>query len=288
MAFLAALLWGVSGVFAQFLFQEKQISPEWLVAVRMLAAGILLMIYPLIKSPRMLMAPWKNRKDSLQLIWFAIMGMLAVQYTYFVTIKHSNAATATVLQYLGPMIIACYYTIKEKRLPSLKEISAIVLALGGAFLLVTHGSWESLSISSTALFWGILSAFALATYSVLPIGLLNRYDTPVVIGWAMLIGGALFSLLHAPWKITGKWDTQTFLFTLAIIIFGTAMAFLFYLLSVKIIGATKASLLACAEPLAAAVISVIWLNVHFGLFDWVGTGFILLTIFLLTKTEANP
>lgn len=285
MAFLAALFWGVSGVLAQFLFHKRQISPEWLVTVRMLVSGILLMIYPLIKSPRLLMAPWKNRKDRRDLIWFATLGMLAVQYTFFMTIQHSNAATATVLQYLGPVVIACYYTFKEKRLPSVKEMAAIALALAGAFLLVTHGSLDSLSISSTALFWGILSAFALATYSILPIGLLNRHDAPVVIGWAMLIGSAIFSFIHAPWKIEGQWDGITVLFTAGIILFGTALAFFFYLLSVKIIGATKASLLACAEPLAAAIISVIWLNVHFGLFDWAGTACILLTIFLLTKTE---
>lgn len=48
--------------------------------------------------------------------------MLMVQYTYFAAIKHSNAATATVLQYAGPVIIAIYLAIKNKKSPDLSTL----------------------------------------------------------------------------------------------------------------------------------------------------------------------
>ena len=38
-----ALLWGGSGVAAQFVLQNKGFSAEWLVIVRMLLAGIILL-----------------------------------------------------------------------------------------------------------------------------------------------------------------------------------------------------------------------------------------------------
>ena len=287
LAFLAAILWGVSGTFAQYLFQNKGITAEWLVSVRMLTASIILLTYPLIKDRKALLAPWKNKQDRWSLIFFGIVGMLFVQFTFFVTIKHSNAATATILQYLGPAIIACYYSFIEKRIPLAKELAAIALALLGTFLIVTHGSLDSLSISTEAFIWGIASAIAMAFYAILPIHLMNRYQASVVVGWALLVGGCALSLIYPPWNIPGLWDANTFIVLAGVIVFGTAVAFYSYSLAIKIVGARTASLLACVEPLSAAVMAVLWLKVDFGIYDWLGTVCILMTIGLLAKNKKS-
>lgn len=284
-ALCAALLWGVSGTCAQFLFQHRGITPGWLVTIRLITAGLLLLVISAIRNRSSVISIWKVKKDCVHLISFGIFGMLAVQYTYFAAIKHSNAATATILQYLGPVFIACYYSLVEKRIPVKRELIAIVFALIGTFLIVTHGSLDSLSITDTALFWGLISAVALATYSIIPVGLLKKYEAPVIVGWGMLIGGIAFSFLYSPWDIPGTWDLYSYLNTIFIVIFGSAVAFISYLVSVRIIGATVASLLACIEPLSAALIAVMWLNVNFGVMDWLGTAFILITIALLTKKK---
>ena len=78
---------------------------------------------------------------------------------------------------------------------------AIAFAVLGTFILVTHGDMGRLNISSTALFFGIASAFALAIYTVQPVKLLNKYNSAVIIGWGMLIGGLAFSFVKAPGKL---------------------------------------------------------------------------------------
>src|SRR5690606_9630541 len=83
--------------------------------------------------------------------------------------------------------------------------------------------------------------------------------------------------------ISGIWDVSAYLSTAFIIVFGTAIAFLIYLRAVQLIGAQKSSLLASAEPLAATVLAVIWLNVPFSMMDWIGSICIVSTVFLLTK-----
>ena len=283
LALVAAILWGVSGTFAQYLFQNKNVTAEWLVCVRMLSASVILLIYPLVTDRKALLAPWKNKSDRKALLLFGVLGMLFVQFTFFVTIKHSNAATATILQYLGPAIIACYYSYIEKRIPLPKELLAIFLALFGTFLIVTHGSFESLSITTEALLWGITSAVAMAFYAILPINLMQRYQATVVVGWSMLVGGLFLSLIYFPWNVPGIWDWQTYLTLCGVVFFGTALAFYSYSLAIKKIGARTASLLACVEPLSAAVMAVFWLNVDFGIYDWLGTVCILTTIGLLAK-----
>lgn len=285
MALTAAMLWGVSGACVQFLFQQKGIPPEWLVTIRMLFSGTVLLLIGYFQSGTSVFDIWKDKKDRWKILSFGWIGMLSVQYTYFVAIGHSNAATATILQYLGPVIIAVYVCLKEWRIPKWYEIVALVCAVFGVFLLVTHGNMEELSISEEALFWGILSAFALAVYTLQPIELLQKYASTSVVGWGMLIGGISFSLVQPPWEIEGIIDFEAILNIAFVVIFGTLIAFYIFLVSVKKIGGVEASLLACAEPLSATVIALTWLQVPFTWMDWVGGGSIIATIVLLSMKD---
>ncbi|CDN73959.1 Uncharacterized transporter YdeD [Elizabethkingia anophelis] len=290
LALIAASLWGISGTFGQFLFQQRGVSVEWMITIRMLISGaILLSIGAFGKNPDVWVV-WKDKKDAIKLVLFGITGMLMVQYTYFAAIKHSNAATATVLQYAGPVIIAIYLAIKNKKIPRFIDFVAIAFAVLGTFILVTHGDMGRLNISSTALFFGITSAFALAIYTIQPVKLLNKYNSAVIIGWGMLIGGLAFSFVKAPWQVEGHWDTQAYLYTAFIVLFGTLIPFYFYLTAVQLIGGQKSSLLASGEPLSATIIAVLWLHVPFTYIDWIGSLLIISTIFLLsyeTKKEKN-
>ncbi len=285
LALIASVLWGISGTFAQFLFQRRGINVEWLITTRMLIAGfMLLMIAAFNKNPD-LWKIWKIKRDAIQLLLYSITGILAVQYTYFAAIKHSNAATATVLQFAAPVLIAIYLAFKNHKFPKTFEFVAILLAVLGTFLLVTHGNIHSLSISGIAFFYGIASAFSFAIYTLQPIALLKKYSSTVIIGWGLFIGGVAFSFIKAPWIVEGDWDVYTFSYTSFIILFGTFAAFYFYLKAVKLIGGQKTSLLSSAEPLSATILAILWLNIPFETIDWIGSICIISTVFLLGKKE---
>lgn len=282
-----AVLWGISGTVAQYLFQQQGFSPEWLVVIRLLLSGIILLGLAYRKEKQRIWGIWKSKKERMNLVLFSILGMLAVQYTYFAAIKHGNAATATILQYLGPVLITCYLAVRSKRLPSLKEMTAVVLALLGTFFLVTHGSIYSLSISGWALFWGVSSAVTLAFYTLHPQKLLDKWGAAIVVGWAMLIGGVGFSFIHPPWKLEGQWSLPSLFAVIFIVLFGTLVAFYCYLESLKYLTASETSLLACVEPLSSAFLSVIWLNVPFGFADWLGALSIICTVAILSIAKVS-
>ncbi|WP_397538389.1 DMT family transporter [Rummeliibacillus pycnus] len=282
---LAAIFWGIAGTLAQYLFQVKGFNTEWLVVLRLLVAGFLLLLVNYPKERERIWAIWKNKHDVLSLLLFSFVGMLAVQYTYFAAIKHGNAATATVLQYLSPIIILAYIVGKNKKIPSRNEAISVLLAIIGTVLLVTHGQITQLSISGPALIWGITSAFALAFYTLQPQKLLARYGSIVVVGWGMLIGGVGFSFIHPPWQFEGTWSISSIASFVFIVIFGTLLAFYFYLESFRYVKPTVASVLACVEPFAASVLSVIFLNVVFGFPEWIGTLCILSTLFIASRKE---
>lgn len=277
---IAALFWGVSGTVAQYLF-DQGFTVQWLVSIRLSVSGVIMLMYARMIKKQRIWDIWTIKVDVVRLLLFSFFGMLAVQYTFFEAISHSNAATATILQYLAPIIIAIYVAITFRRMPNVKELTGIMLAVVGTFLLVTQGNFSSLSISGAALFWGIGSAVALAIYTLAPHNLLARWGSIQVVGWSMLVAGISFSVIYPPWNFSGNLNLITIAAIFFIVIFGTLLAFNFYLESLKYITPSESSLLACIEPLSAAVLAVVWLQVRFSVAEWIGAIFIVGTVTIL-------
>lgn len=278
-----AIFWGLGGTVAQKLFQTYHINVNWLVSTRLLIAGLLLLIIQYsLKDKRQVFDVWKQKSTAFQLLIFGLFGMLAVQYTYMASIEHGNAAVATLLQYLAPTIIIIFVAFREKTRLTMRDILALILALLGCFLLLTNGSFQQLSVPTPAVIWGLLSALALAFYTLYAIPLLKYYDSLVVVGWAMIIGGVSLSFVHPPWKADfASYPFEVYLYLFFVIIFGTMLAFWFYIESLQSLLPKETSLLGTLEPLAAVLATVFWLQEDFGLFQWLGTACILALIGLL-------
>ena len=283
MVCLGASMWGGSGVAGQYLLQDCGFSTEWLVVSRMLLAGVILLLIDTCIYKESILHIWQDKKDALEVLLFAVFGMLAVQYTYFACIKAGNAATATVLQYLMPVFIVGYTALRVWRFPRYQEMLCVGMAVGGTFLLVTHGSLDTLSISPQALFWGLAAAVAAAFYTMQPKRLIRKWRPTLVVGWGMLLGGTALSFLCPPWNFVGIWHPLAGLIYAYIIIFGTVVAFGCYLGSMKYIQPAEASILGSLEPLSAIVFSLLFLDASFGLMDLLGTALILGTVFLLAR-----
>ncbi len=279
MTLAGGMLWGFSGTCGQFLMQTKGLLSDWLVPVRLLTAGGLLLAICWLKEKRRIFDIWK--RDWLGILIFGVFGMSMCQYTYFTAISASNAGTATVLQYIGPVLILVYLSLRHKQLPQPTELLAIFLAVLGTFFLATHGNPGAMALSPKALFWGLLSAVALAVYTVQPGILLEEYGSSVVTAWGMLVGGVMLCVIFHPWEIPVQMDGQVLAGMAAVVILGTVVAFSCYMEGVRCVGPKKGSLYASVEPVSATVFSVIWMRAAFGGMDLAGFFCILSTIFLL-------
>ena len=289
--FVGGTLWGINGVMGNYLFLNKNVTTPWLIPYRLILAGFLLLSYLYYKKGSKIFDILKNPKDLLQIVLFGLIGMLGTQYTYFSAIQFSNAAIATVLTYFGPTLVLIYMCLREKRKPLKYEIVSICLSSFGVFLLATHGDITSLQISFKALVWGILSALSVVFYTVQPESLLKKYGASVVVAWGMMIGGIFITFVTKPWNISVTFDFVTFLVLMLIIVFGTIIAFILYLTGVNIIGPTKASIIACIEPVAATICAILFLGVRFDFLDLIGFICIISTIFIVAyfdkKTKAK-
>ena len=279
--FVGGTLWGINGVMGNYLFLNKNVTTPWLIPYRLILAGFLLLSYLYYKKGSKIFDILKNPKDLVQIVLFGFIGMLGTQYTYFSAIQFSNAAIATVLTYFGPTLVLIYMCLREKRKPLKYEIVSICLSSFGVFLLATHGDITSLQISFKALVWGILSALSVVFYTVQPESLLKKYGASIVVAWGMMIGGIFIAFVAKPWNISVTFDFITFLVLMLIIVFGTIIAFILYLTGVNIIGPTKASIIACIEPVAATICAILFLGVTFDFLDVIGFLCIISTIFIV-------
>ena len=275
------ILWGISGVCGQFLFQSKDVTASWLVPLRLVTAGFLLLCYYLIRDKGKAFDIWKTKRNRIDIIIYGLAGMMLCQYSYFQTIEWSNAGTATVIQYLGPALIVVWVCLQTKRLPEKKEVLGVILAVTGIFLIATHGNPTTLALSQKALIMGLISAVSVVIYTVKPARMQAEFDTPLILAWGMLIGGTALTIAFRPWNNKVIFDCETFTALTFIILFGTMAGFSMYMTGVKMIGSVKASLYSCVEPVASMVLTAVWMKVSFTTPDLIGTVFVIATIIIL-------
>ena len=275
------ILWGISGVCGQFLFQNKDVTASWLVPLRLVTAGFLLLCYYVIRDKGKTFDIWKTKRNRIDIIIYGLAGMMLCQYSYFQTIEWSNAGTATVIQYLGPALIVVWVCLQTKRLPEKKEVLGVILAVTGIFLIATHGNPTTLALSQKALIMGLISAVSVVIYTVKPARMQAEFDTPLVLAWGMLIGGTALTIAFRPWNNKVIFDGETFTALAFIILFGTMAGFSMYMTGVKMIGSVRASLYSCVEPVASMVLTAVWMKVSFTTPDLIGTAFVIATIIIL-------
>lgn len=291
MVVVGASLWGLSGVAAQQLFQGEGISTKWLVTIRLLLAGMTLLLVSLFgKNKREVTGIWKDKKDRVKLVIFGILGMLGVQYTYFASIDEGNAAVATILQYLAPIFITIYLIFKYRSLPTKIDVIAILLATLGTFLLLTNGSIKNLTVPMPAIVWGVLSGVSLAFYTLYSKRLLERWSSAVLVGWGMIIGGLGVTVVH--FFTNGEIifltkveniTISTLLLIAFVVIFGTLIAFYLFLDSIRYISPKETTLLGCTEPLAAILAAVVFLHLPFLLYQMIGALCIIIVVVILSR-----
>ncbi|USS85827.1 DMT family transporter [Fructilactobacillus cliffordii] len=280
LAIAGALMWGIQGPVSEFLYQDRHFSTEWLMGIKMLVSGILILFFVRLVQHQPVFIIWK-RQNWLPLICYAVLGLTGVQYFFLLTVRASNPATATIMQSLGTVMIVILTAIVYRQLPSRPEAIAVAVAMVGTWLLVTKGDLTSLAISPKAFELGLLVALAGALQTMLPVKLIQRNNTLVVIGWAMLIGGLIFSCIHPMWVNPPHLSVGVVLGVGFIVIFGTMLAFICFVSSLHYVSPTTAGLLDTFEPLSATLLTVWFFHTSFNLAEIIGGILILSTVFIL-------
>ena len=253
--------------------------------MRLLLAGLVLMMLAYATNKDSFKEIWKDKSSLLHILLFAVLGLFINQYAYLAAIHETNAGTATVLQYLCPVGVLAYTCVKDRVAPTVAQVCSMILAIGGTFLIATHGQVNQLSMTPKGLFLGVFSAFTYALYILLPIGLIKKWGSMLVIGIGMTIAGIL--LLPFSGIFQHQWQVRSdiLLALVGIIVIGTIFAYTVFLKGTSLVGPVKSSLLASIEPISAVFFAFVIMNERFYLLDFVGMGMILLAVLLISVKD---
>lgn len=284
MTLAAGLAWGISGISGQYLMSHG-VHVNLLTSLRLLITGIFLLSLARSKQKEHLVAAWEQPKFLKQVLLFSIFGLVLNQYAFLRAIHLTNAGTATVLQYMAPILILSIVCILNRQRPTSFEIIAIAMAILGTYMIATHGKLGSLAITPKGLMWGLGSAITYSIYILLPVKLIHEWGSTIVIGSGMFIGGILFSLVTKAWQYPLQINVMSILAYIGIIGIGTIFAYTFFLKGVSIVGAVKGSLLASVEPVSSVFLTVLVLGEIFYPIDLLGMLFIFLAVTLISYKD---
>ena len=281
---IAGIAWGLSGTSGQYLMAHG-ISALVLTNIRLIVAGLLLVLLSYIKSKEQFLAFLRDKSSLFSLLLFSLFGLFLNQLAYLSAIQETNAGTATVLQYVCPVGILAFTCIKDKVAPTIAEIISMILAIGGTFLIATHGQLDQLSMTPAGLFWGLFSALTYALYIILPIKLIQKWGSILVIGVGMAISGFVAVPFTGIIGARIPMSFDIFLAFAGIILIGTVFAYTAFLKGASMVGPVKSSLLASIEPISAVFFAFMIMGDIFYPVDFLGMAMILLAVTIISLKD---
>lgn len=278
-----AVCWGISGTCSQYLCSVQNMDPIWLTQIRLLCAGMILLVFSAKKDITKFRGIVRTPRAMLHCVVFGVCGLMFTQFTYTSSINATNSGTATVLQNTSVILVMLVGCIMAKKLPARREVIAIVCCLVGTFLVATHGSFDGLYISRAGFAWGLASAAAAACYILIPQKLMREWGSILPIGWGMFFGGAAFCFLMRVWRLPLYVNVKVFAALAVIVLIGTVCAFVLFLMGTSMIGPARGNMIGCLEPLVATITTAVCLHTAFAAMDIIGFVFIMATVFILAK-----
>jgi drug/metabolite transporter (DMT)-like permease len=275
---LAAVCWASGASASKFLFASA-ITPFQLVQLRITTACVLLLVWLLVRRPRLLkIAP----RDIPYFLLLGTLGMAAINITYLYAISRLNVAAALILEYLAPALIAAYtVVVRRERISPLTAIS-IAAAIAGCYLVVGAYSLDLLQLNLPGILSGLGAAAAFAWWSVHGEYGMHRYDPWTVLFHALLVAAVEWNLLHPPLEaFLHRYDPATWGWILYVAVVGAILPFGLYYEGISRIRATRASITSTVEPIVAGVLSFAFLGEAMGPLQIAGGALVIGAIVLL-------
>lgn len=277
---IAGTMWAGSGLAAQHFLAHNDHTAMDLTVFRMISTALIIFVIAFMRGT----LGWSMRiLKEYPTLWIKLvfygLGLMLMQHTYFAGIGAGNAAVATVIQYICPALVICWVALRRKKIPGMGDMFAVVLAVGGVFLLATGGNPRTLSVPAECIYYSVLSAVFYAFCSIYPKQLMMTLDNSFLLMFGMLFGG-IMGYMADPVTDLGTFFHDDVLFDMfMIIICGTVIAFICYNAGLAWLTEEQASVTATVEPAVSVIASYFLFETTFGLFE--GTGIIMVLLAIL-------
>ncbi len=292
---LGALTFSVNGIFSTVVLEHM--SAFRLAQIRAISAFILLALFALIFRRGLLKL---SRREIPIAIAYGVVGFALVNVGYFLGIERKlPLGLVLVLEFTAPIWIALWIKYVRKGFVARDMWLAIALSLAG-LVLVTK-IWEGFKFDLLGLAGALGSAFALTAYFLIgdKFGSNRHPVSSTIIGLGMASG---FWVLVLPiWNFptevfTMKMDLHGYLaghlfpgwsLLIWVVVMGTIVPYLFVISGLRILSASKSSVIGMLEPVLAGAFAWIWLAQSWTAIQLVGAAIVLIGIYLADRSKTS-
>ena len=294
--FLGALTFSVNGIFSTVVLEHM--SAFRLAQIRAISAFTILFLFALIFRRELLRI---SKRELPIAIAYGIIGFALVNVGYFLGIERGlPLGLVLVLEFTAPIWIALWIKYVRKGFVARDMWVAIALSLLG-LLLVTK-IWDGFTFDLLGLVGALGSAFALTGYFLIgeKFGTGRHPMSSTIIGLG--IAGTFWAIVLPIWKFptaifTAKMDIHGYLaghlfpgwlLLLWVVVMGTIVPYLFVISGLRLLSASKSSVIGMLEPVLAGIFAWIWLNQSWDSIQLVGAAIVLIGIYLADRSKSVP
>ena len=213
-------------------------------------------------------------------------GVFLYNLCFFTGLRTVPAGRASLMAALQPSVIFLFATVVWGERATGLKIAGLTISLFGAFLVLSQADpmrlFES-GVNSGDL-WVLGCVASWVAYTLIGRSMAGHF--PVIaataystwLGTALLIGFGAFHPAASP-----VWSSKVWLATVFLGVFGTAVAFLFYLQGLRQIGASRASIFVNLVPVFGVIFSSVVLGESLSGATFVGGACVIVGVRLLNR-----
>jgi drug/metabolite transporter, DME family len=254
----AASLWGTLGLFAKILYAQG-VSFESLVAVRASVGWVAVLLFVLAtggaKGLRV------SGRDLASLVPLGLVGIGFFYLLYFYTVRESTIGTAAILLYSSPAFVVVLARLFLKEALNAAKVIALLLTIGGVFLVAGAYDPANLEVSPKVLLAGLLSGLTYGLYSIFGRPVAGRLPPSVILSYALFVGAALLVVAALPTLGTlAGLPAGSYALLAMLAVVHTTLGFALYTFGLGRLGAGRAAIVATVEPVVAGVLGTVLLG----------------------------
>jgi drug/metabolite transporter (DMT)-like permease len=250
------------------------VEPAMLTTIRVTGTFVVLVVVAALFR-RTALAPPRGR--LLVLVHaLGVIGVAALQWTYFVAIDRLPVGMALLLEYQAPVLVALWARFGQHEPVRSRLWLGLALAFGG--LAVATEVWKGARFDTIGVLAGCAAAFCFACYFLIGEAGVAALDPLRVIIWSFGVAAVLLNLaspitdldrsrLDDQVSLLGTLDDLTvplWAVLAWVVVLGTLVPFFAELLALSFIRATTVTVIALLEPIGVAALGWAWFHETLG------------------------
>jgi drug/metabolite transporter (DMT)-like permease len=173
-------------------------------------------------------------------------------------VKHTTVAVAVILLYTYPAFVSLLSSLLLGERLTARKGGALLLTFLGAVLVIQVYQPAALRLNLRGILWGLGAGITAALYSIFGKKALGRYNPFTVVLYAFGLGGIFLALIRGPAALAAaRYPGAVWLLLLGLAAIPTLGGYATYTVGLRGLEASRASILATWEVVAAAALGYV-------------------------------